>query len=61
MNQTELPQDPIMLYSYLNTKLRDYYKSLDDLCDDLELDKTPLLLKLQGVGFEYDPALNKFL
>ena len=27
-----LPQDPIMLLSYVNTQLRDHYVSLDDFC-----------------------------
>ena len=32
-----LPQDPAMLLSYVNMKLRDQYASLDDLCDDLDI------------------------
>ena len=31
-----LPQDPNILLSYINTKLRDQYPSLDALCDDLD-------------------------
>ena len=30
-----LPKDPVMLLSVINTKLRDRYPSLDALCDDL--------------------------
>ena len=33
-----LPQDPMILLSYLNTKLRDFYPTLDALCDDLQID-----------------------
>ncbi len=34
-----LPQDPVILLSYVNTKLRDDYPTLDALCDDLEADR----------------------
>ena len=33
-----LPQDPMILLSYLNTKLRDDYDSLAALCEDMELE-----------------------
>ncbi len=55
-----IPDDPMILYSYVNTKLRDYYPSLDAMCDDMQLDKEDLLAKLASVGFEYNPELNKF-
>ena len=32
-----LPKDPIILLGYINTKLRDFYSSLDLLCDDMEV------------------------
>ncbi len=55
-----LPEDPMILFSYINTKLRDHYPSLDALCDNLQLDKESLLAKLAGVGFVYNPEQNKF-
>ncbi len=55
-----IPEDPIILFSYINTKLRDYYPSLDALCDDLQLDKEALVVKLASAGFEYNPEQNKF-
>ena len=57
---TDYPQDPVMLMSWTNLKLRDYYKSLDDLCDDLEIDRNELENRLNQAGFEYNPELNKF-
>lgn len=57
----QLPQDPIMLYSVLNTKLRDFYSSLDDLCRDLDVDKEELTARLAGVGFSYDEEKNQFV
>ncbi|MBR3612472.1 MAG: DUF4250 domain-containing protein [Bacteroidaceae bacterium] len=56
----QLPEDPMMLYSALNMKLRDYYNSLDELCDDLGIDRKEVEEKLRQVGFEYDAKMNKF-
>ncbi|MBQ8051575.1 MAG: DUF4250 domain-containing protein [Bacteroidaceae bacterium] len=56
----ELPEDPMMLYSAVNMKLRDRYNSLDELCADLGIDRRDLESRLAEVGFEYSPKLNKF-
>ena len=56
-----LPQDPIILFSYINTKLRDNYSSLDILCEDLNIDKDTLIKKLSSIGMIYDASLNKFI
>ena len=37
-----LPNDPIMLLSVVNLKLRDFYKNLDALCEDMDADKADL-------------------
>ena len=55
-----IPEDPFMLYSFINMKLRDYYPSLDVLCEDMNLDKDDLIEKLQKAGFEYNSEDNKF-
>ena len=55
-----LPEDPFMLYSFINMKLRDNYPSLDILCEDMNLDKDDLIEKLQKAGFEYSSENNKF-
>jgi hypothetical protein len=57
---TNLPQDPMMLYSAINMMLRDRYNSLDELCDDLDVDRSSLEHKLSEVGFEYSVRDNKF-
>ena len=56
-----IPNDPMILLSFINTKLRDDYKSLDLLCDDLQLDKAELEAKLSSIDYKYDPGLNKFI
>ncbi len=56
-----LPNDPVLLFSVINTKLRDYYKNLDELCDDLQIDKNDIINKISGIGYEYDEQLNQFI
>lgn len=57
---TDYPKDPAMLMSWVNMKLRDFYGSLDELCDDLEIDRIDLEERLGKAGFEYNAELNKF-
>lgn len=56
----ELPKDPMMLFSLINMKLRDFYPSLDALCEDLNVNKNDIIDRLKEVGFEYNPEQNKF-
>ena len=56
-----LPEDPDMLASFLNMKLRDHYPTLDALCEDLELDKEKIVGKLKEAEYDYIPARNQFL
>lgn len=55
-----LPKNPIMLMSFINTKLRDEYSSLEELCKSLGIDKEELIEKLEKVGFKYKPEINQF-
>ena len=57
----QLPQDPIMLYSVINTKLRDFYSSLEALCEDMNIDENTLKEKLSSAGFEYNKERNQFI
>lgn len=56
-----IPNDPVMLLSFLNLKLRDYYGSLDALCDDLEVDRAQILEKMKGIDYHYDAQRNQFI
>lgn len=55
-----LPKDPMMLYSVINMKLRDFYPSLDALCEDMNLDRSLIIKTLSAAGFEYDKESNRF-
>lgn len=55
-----LPDDPMMLMSVINMKLRDFYKDLDTLCEDLDIDRRELEERLGKAGFEYSSENNRF-
>ena len=56
-----IPKDPIMLLSYINTKLRDEFDSLDELCASMDISETELREKLGSVGYEYKEEQNRFI
>lgn len=56
-----LPRDPVMLLSVINTKLRDYYPSLDALCDDMHIDRKELSDRLDLIDYAYDVGRNQFV
>ena len=58
---TNLPKDPVLLLSVVNTKLRDHYHTLDELCDDLQINKTELIDILKGIDYEYDESRHQFV
>lgn len=53
-------KDPNILLSVINTKLRDQYSSLDELCDDLDYSKEEIVEILSNNGFFYDSNKNQF-
>ena len=56
-----VPQDPVMLLSFLNLKLRDFYGSLDALCEDLDLNREEILEKMKQINYAYDEENNRFV
>lgn len=57
----QLPKDPMMLLSVVNTKLRDFYPSLDALCEDMEVDRQEIEMTLQKIQYRYKEDLNRFV
>ena len=55
-----LPNDPVILFSYVNTLLRDNYDSLEELCSSLCVPREQIEQKLASVGFTYDQNSNSF-
>ena len=56
-----LPNDPIMLLSFVNMKLRDHYASLAALCEDMDVNREEIIAKLAEVGYEYSTERNQFI
>ena len=56
-----IPKDPVMLLSFINLKLRDYYPSFDNLCEDLSLNADEIIKKLAAIDYEYDSDSNQFI
>lgn len=56
-----IPKDPMMLLSFLNLKLRDFYKSLDELCEDMDIEGREITDKLGEIGYYYDKEKNAFV
>ena len=55
-----VPNDPIILLSFVNTKLRDEYSSLEAMCGELGICRAELEAKLLLVGYEYNASQNRF-
>ena len=56
-----IPKDPVILLSFVNTKLRDEYASLADLCAALDADEAAICDALAGLDYRYDPVHNRFI
>ncbi len=55
-----IPNDPAILLSYINTKLRDEFSSLDELCKSLCISKSDIERKLASIGYVYSEETNSF-
>lgn len=56
-----IPNDPVMLLSFVNLKLRDYYGSLESLCEDLDVNKEEIVSKLASIDYHYNSERNQFV
>lgn len=56
-----VPNDPVILLSYLNTQLRDNYNSLHEFCLDHDEDEEFLCGKLSIIDYHYNAQLNQFI
>ena len=56
-----IPKDPVMLLSYLNTQLRDFYPDMDELCRGLDLDRKTVDEAMASIDYAYDSAKNQYV
>lgn len=57
----DLPNDPVMLLSYINTQLRDFYSNLDSFCAAFDVDRNTIEKKLELIDYTYDAGTNQFI
>ena len=58
---TKFPKDPVMLLSFINTQLRDFYPSMEELCKAMDVEKAEIDEKLAMIDYEYDPVSNRYV
>ncbi len=56
-----IPNDPMILVSYLNTQLRDFYPSLTELCKAMNVSEKEIRKKLNAIDYHYDSEQNQFI
>lgn len=56
-----IPKDPMMLLSFVNMKLRDFYPNIDILCEELDVDRQEITDRLKAAGYRYDQERNQFV
>ena len=60
-DMNNLPKDPVMLLSVVNTNLRDFYSNLDEFCKAKDADKQEIIEKLKMIEYTYDEEKNQFV
>lgn len=61
MTYDQLPKDPAMLLSFVNTQLRDFYPTLDEFCLSFHISKKELADRLLSIDYSYDEGQNQFI
>lgn len=56
-----IPNDPVMLLSFVNMKLRDKYSNLESMCEDLDILSSEVIEKLAKIDYHYDVEKNQFV
>ena len=56
-----IPKDPVMLLSFMNMRLRDFDMNLDELCDDLDVERSEIESVLTKLDYHYNPECNQFV
>ncbi len=55
-----IPNDPVILLSFVNMKLRDEYSDLSELCAALDISPADLEERLAAIGYRYSRENNQF-
>lgn len=57
----QIPKDPAMLLSFVNTQLRDFYPSMEEFCRANGLEKEVIDAVLSSIDYQYDPETNRYV
>lgn len=57
----DVPHDPIILVSFVNTKLRDQFATLEEFCKTYDVDEQELRTTLEDIDYQYDETTNQFV
>jgi hypothetical protein len=55
-----LPKDPMILLSFVNTKLRDEFTDLEEFCKEEDISIESLKEQLESIGFQYNETIRQF-
>ena len=55
-----LPKDPMILLSFVNTKLRDEFTYLEEFCKEEDISIESLKEQLESIGFQYNETVRQF-
>lgn len=55
-----LPKDPVLLLSVVNTQLRDNYSSIEELAAAYMVSVEEIITKLATINYTYDREQNRF-
>ena len=55
-----LPKDPMILLSFVNTKLRDEFTDLEEFCKEEDISIESLKEQLESIGFQYNETNRQF-
>lgn len=61
MQLNNLPKDPTILLSYINTELRDSYSDLTEFCAANSVDINDITGRLRNINYSYNEHLNQFV
>lgn len=57
----DIPHDPIILVSYVNTKLRDQFATLEEFCQVCGVREEEIRETLGAIDYRYDETTNQFV
>lgn len=58
---TKIPKEPVILLSYMNTQLRDFYPSLEECCQSLGIKEEDIIHALSSIDYYYNREKNQFI